>query len=270
VLDGAQDPIDPSATTAERVANDILEIETFEVLLDRALAACDDNSCEIFNNGDPLSLYLEATQKFDLVADELDDNPLAGPLGLITTLYSEDTWSLLYSGIAGLAIDDDPSVFASLAQFQIPDPGQVSVTGHINCLDDWVVESHVDRADRIRDAEVMFDEIEDQLPLLAALNFDTFDACPYYDQFAPEPLSIALDGANVPILVIGNPNDPATPFVESVGLATETLSNGYLVEVEHLQHTVYPDNACVVRLVHEVLLETSYPTDRRTTCARED
>jgi len=270
VLDGAQDPIDPSATTAERVANDILEIETFEVLLDRALSACDDASCEIFNDGDPLSLYLRATQKFDLVANELDDNPLAGPLGLITTLYSEDTWSLLYAGIAGLAIDDDPSVFASSAQFQIPNPGQVSITGHINCLDDWVVESHVDRADRINDSEVMFDEIEDQLPLLAALNFDTFDACPYYDQFAPEPLSIALDGANVPILVIGNPNDPATPFVESVGLATETLSNGYLIEVEHLQHTVYPDNACVVRLVHEVLLETTYPTDRRTTCLRED
>ena len=266
VLDGASDPIDPSSTTEERVASDLDEIETFGVLLDRAIAACDDPGCVMWNDGDPVQLYLDAVAKFDLVAAETEDNPLAGPLGLITTLYGEDSWFLLYQGVADLALADDPTVFASLARFQIPDPSQPSFTAHVNCLDDWVHEGHVTRVERLADSTALTAVLEEEQPLLAALGIETVSTCPFYDQFAPAPLSIELDGGDVPILVIGNPNDPATPFVESEGLALDTLSNGRLLEVEHPSHTVYPDNDCVNNWVHAVLIDLVNPSERRVSC----
>lgn len=270
VLDGASDPIDPSSTSAERVANDLIETETFGLLLERAVAACDDESCPMFNNGDPEALYYEATRRFDLVNDEVGGNPLAGALGLITTLYTEDTWNLLHRGVADLVLDDDPSVFAALARFQLTDARQPSFVGHVNCLDDWVVEPDVDRSMRRADDLALDELISDQLPLLAALEVDTFSTCPFFDRLNPLPLSVDLDGGDVPILVIGNPNDPATPFAESRDLALETLSNGWLIEVEHASHTVYPDNSCVVDAVHDLLIDLELPNQQRVICGRED
>ncbi len=74
----------------------------------------------------------------------------------------------------------------------------------------------------------------------------------------------------MPILVVGNHADPATPFGESEELATETLSNGYLVETSHASHVVYPNNACVNGHVHKALLDGVYPAERRVVCERED
>ena len=266
VLDGASDPIDPSATRDERVANDLDEIETFGVLLERAVADCADATCPMWNDGDSVQMYLDAVDKLDLVNAEMEDNPLAGGLGLITTLYDEGTWFLLHQGVADLVLSDDPSIFVQLARFQIPDPGQPSFTAHVNCLDNWVHEGHVGRADRLADGEAVTALLETEQPLLAALSLERVDICAYYDQFAPAALSIELDGGDVPILVIGNPNDPATPFVESESLALETLSNGRLLEVEHPAHTVYPENDCVNNFVHAVLIDLINPTERRVSC----
>ena len=94
-------------------------------------------------------------------------------------------------------------------------------------------------------------------------------ACPFYDQFAPDPYEGSFDGGGVPILVIGNHGDPATPFGESEELATETLANGYLVETSHASHVVYPNNECVNGHVHRALLDGVYPAGRRVVCERE-
>ncbi len=270
VLDGARDPIDPIDTVDQRIANDIADVETFERLLTEAIAACDDDDCAMYNNGDPTSMYLEAAAKLDVVVAEVDDNPAAGFLGLITTLYSEDFWYLLYEGVAALVDNDDPSLFAELARFQLDDPSQPSFTGHVNCLDNWVVEAALDRTTRLSDEAALNSAIATELPLLNAMDISIFDLCPFYDLIAPPPLSIDLNGGDVPIMVIGNPNDPATPFVQSVDLANNTLSNGYLVEVEHRGHTVYPTNTCVNNLVHQLLVDLELPGEQRTVCARED
>ena len=105
--------------------------------------------------------------------------------------------------------------------------------------------------------------------VIAVMEFSVPSTCPFYDQFAPEPLGGPLDGGDAPILVIGNHSDPATPFAESEELVTETLSNGYLVEVSHPSHTVYPNNGCVNGHVHRALIDGEYPRERRVLCEGE-
>ena len=72
------------------------------------------------------------------------------------------------------------------------------------------------------------------------------------------------------ILVIGNHSDPISPFGESEELVNEALSNGYLVEVSHARHLVYPDNQCVNQHVHRALVDLEYPSERRVMCAEEE
>ena len=94
--------------------------------------------------------------------------------------------------------------------------------------------------------------------------------CPFYDQFAPEPFAGPLDGSGVPILVVGNRSDPATPFSESVKFATKTVRNGYLVGADHFKHGVYPGNQCVNNHVHRALIDGVYPSARQVFCEREE
>ncbi|MCP4961361.1 MAG: alpha/beta fold hydrolase [Actinomycetia bacterium] len=266
VLDGADNPVDPSQTRAQRVDNAMEETAPLEDKLRSALEACDDRSCPIYNGGDPVAYYYEAATKLHLVDEELQDAPFAGALGVITTLYSEETWPLLWDGLSDLNEFDDPTLFSDLALFQLDDPSQPSFTAHVNCLDSWVIDSHVDRYDRVEDLNVMTDRVAAELPLLSALDLTGFDVCPYFDTIAPAALDRPLDGSDVPIIVIGNHGDPVTPFAESEQLATETLSNGLLVEVNHPEHTVYPNNECVNDIVDRVLIDGVTPTSDRVGC----
>ena len=186
---------------------------------------------------------------------------------MITTLYSQDFWPLLWQGLFALHEDDDPSILLEFALLQLgEDPGAVSFTGHVNCLDSQVLYPELDRDTRLADAEAAFDVMEERFPLLALMSPPLPSACLFYDQFAPDPLQGPLDGGNVPILIIGNHADPATSFSESEELATDTLSNGYLVETTHISHIVFPHNPCVNTLVHQALISGQYPEARRVTC----
>ena len=98
----------------------------------------------------------------------------------------------------------------------------------------------VDRATVLDDSKVIEAAFNEMFPLLALLDPSFPSPCPFYDQFAPEPLRGPLDGGGVPILVVGNRSDPFTPFSESEELVTETLSNGYLLETTHPSHVCLP------------------------------
>ena len=91
----------------------------------------------------------------------------------------------------------------------------------------------------------------EMFPLLALMDPSFPSACPFYDQFAPEPFEGPLDGGGVPILVVGNRSDPFTSIGESEELVTKTLNNGYLLETSHFNHVVYPGNECVNNHVHQ-------------------
>ena len=270
VVDGADNPVDKADTQQERIDEAVEEWTAFEELMEQALAACDSAECPMYNEGDPIDYYKSAVAKLHLVNSAAGDVPNAGFLAVLTPLYGEELWPALWKGLYELNENDDPGILLEFAAIQLGDDLTApNFTAHVNCLDGLVLYPELDRATRLDDS-VVFDAVAEQkFPLIEAADSDSPSACPFYDQFAPAPLDGPLDGSGVPILVVGNHTDPATPFGESEELVTETLSNGYLLETSHASHVVYPDNDCVNDHVHSALIEAVYP-DARVFCERED
>lgn len=273
VIDGADNPVDELDTAEQRLESAREEVTPIEDLLREAIEACSDPTCPIFNGGDPEGYYFDAVPKLELVNAAMANNPDAGFLGLITPLYSEASWPALWEALADLQERDDPQAFVNLAEFQLgDDPGAANFTAHVNCLDSWALQPSIDRDVR-QQSDAEFFELEDQLiaefPLIGAIEDSSTPTCVFYDLINPPPLDVPFDGGDVPILVIGNRSDPVTSFGESEELVDDTLSNGILVEVDHPDHTVYPSNECVNELVHDVLLDLTFP-DSGVTCDRGD
>ena len=267
VVDGADNPLDDMSTQEARISNLIEELAQFEVQLGEALDACDTPDCPIYNDGDPRGYFLDNVGRLDDVAAAAGGNPVAGPLGVISTLYSQTEWPLLWFGLHELVEQDDPAVLAELAAFQLGDStGGTTITQHINCLDSWALFPHLDRQVRLSDSAAMQVAVEEALPLLGAMDFSAPETCPFYDTLEIAPFEGTLNGSGTPILVIGNPTDPATPFTESEELAIETLDNGYLLRVDHPAHGVLPYNACAIDAADSLLVDLELPTDRVGDC----
>ena len=271
VVDGADNPVDEATTIEESIAESIEESRPTEEFLERALQACADPECPIYNDGDPVGYYMEAAAKLDLVNSAAGGYPVAGFLGVISALYAEESWPTLWQGLFELNEHDDPAILLELAMRQsaVRNPG-ASFTEHVNCLDAWALDPEEDRATYLEESAIIRAAIEGMFPLMEAALRPYLSICLFYDQFAPPPLEGPFDGGGVPILVVGNHSDPVTPFVESEELATETLSNGYLVETTHPTHTVYPQNQCVNNHVHRALIDRVYPSEGRVYCEQED
>ena len=271
VADGADNPVDQADTQQERMEEAFEEDAPFEAQLTQALKACDSAECPIYNDGDPIAYYYRAAEKLHLVNDAAGGVPYAAFLGLVTPLYDERDWHDLWQALHELHEDDDPTILLEFAMWQLDDdPTAANFTGHVNCLDSFALKPELDRATRLDDSAVFDAAAEERFPLLEAADSDFPSACPFYDQFAPEPLDVPLDGGDVPILVVGNRSDPATPFGESEELVTDVLSNGYLLETSHARHTVYPDNECVNEHVHRLLIDLEFPDEWRVFCEREN
>ena len=270
VFDSTTNPAGPADTRQERIDEELERYTSLEAGLEAALEAClDTRDCPIFNGGDPIGYYKQAATKLDLVSAAANNDPLVGPLGVITSLYQEVGRPILWQGLFELYENDDPSILLQLGKEQIKEPGAPSFTAHVNCLDDWAL-SPLDRKTALEESEIVTAIIEERFPLLAALDVNLPSSCVFYDQFAPDPFEGSLDGSDVPILVIGNRSDAITPFGESEELVDEVLGNGYLVEVTHGRHLVYPDNQCVAGHVHSALINLVYPDERRVTCEEEE
>ena len=270
VVDGADNPVDRADTQQDRIDEAVEEWTAFEDLMEQALAACDSAECPMYNEGDPIGYYKSAVAKLHLVNSAAGDVPNAGFLAVLTPLYGEELWPALWKGLYELNENDDPGILLEFAAIQLGDDLTApNFTAHVNCLDGLVLYPELDRATRFEDSDLIDEAITERLPLIDAIYPSAPSACSFYDQFAPAPLDGPLDGSGVPILVVGNHTDPATPFGESEELVTETLSNGYLLETSHANHVVYPDNDCVNDHVHSALIEAVYP-DRRVFCERED
>ncbi len=271
VVDGADNPVDEADTQQERMEEFFEESAPLEENLKRALAACDSPECPIYNDGDPIGYYYRAAKKMHLVNDAAGGVPYAAFLGVVSTLYDEEEWPSLWQGLHELQDDDDPTILLGYVMWQLDDdPTAVNFTGHVNCLDSFALKPKLDRATRLDDSAVFDALSKERYPLIEASDFDFPSACPFYDQFAPKPLNVPLDGSGVPVLVVGNRTDPITSFGESEEFAFEVLSNGYLLETSHARHGVYPDNECVNEYVHRALIDGVYPDERRVFCERED
>ena len=246
----------------------------YEARLAEALTACDDPACPIYNDGDPVGYFRQAVAKVDLVDAAPGNHPYTGFYGVIVASFSEEDWPEFWQGLFELYENDDPDILLKYARTEgyIRALGS-SFNGHVSCLDQWVVDPENDRAARLeKEAKALADESkgEEKYPLLWSIPGPTLpEVCTFYDQFAPEPLAGPFDGGGLPILVVGNHDDPRTSFSESEELATEVLSNGYLVETSHYTHGVYPQNQCVNEHVHRALIDGELPSERRVFCEED-
>ena len=266
VVDGATNfKVDQMLGQQELVAAEIEgDIAPYAIQLEQALAACADPECPIYNDGDPVGYFRQTAAKMDGTSRN----------GVKLSLNSQHNWPKLWQGLFELNENDDSSI---LYEFVAPyrsvggSAGSGSITRHINCLDQWALRPELDRAARLNQPQILDATVAEMLPLWALVESTSSPrACPFYDQFAPEPFAGPLDGSGVPILVVGNRSDPATPFSESVKFAGETVRNGYLVGADHFKHGVYPGNRCVVNHVHRALIDGVYPSARQVFCERED
>ena len=268
VVDGADNPVDDVSTLEARIDSTIEELQQFEALLEEALAACASAACPIHNDGDPRGYFINNSPRLQDVAPAAHGNPAAGGLGVLTALYSQEYWPLLWQAMADLVERDDPSILAELAKIQLGDStGGTTLTAHINCLDSWVIHPQLDRSVRIGDEVFTWAAVEERFSLITVLGLRAPTACPFYDLIAPPPLDGPLDGGGVPILVIGNPLDPATPFSESEELVEDTLANGHLLRADHPSHVVFPARDCVNEAVHAVLIDLEPPSQHTEACA---
>ena len=79
----------------------------------------------------------EAVTKLGLVNAAMDNYPLAGYYGVLTALYSKESWPGLWQGLFELNENDDPTVLLKLAEVQLlgQDPTAPRFFHHVNCLD---------------------------------------------------------------------------------------------------------------------------------------
>ncbi|MFC5434647.1 alpha/beta hydrolase [Microbacterium suwonense] len=179
--------------------------------------------------------------------------------GVITAMYSQQSWGYLTKGLTA-ALQGDPSVMFALADSynsRNPDGSYADNTAEAfmayNCMD-YPVED--DQATEDAAMKVL----EAKAPTFAPYwqGPDPCEVWPYPPVGVREPITASGSG---PIVVVGTTNDPATPYEWSVSLAKQ-LQNGVLVTRVGEGHTGYnKGNSCVDQAVEGYLIDGMVPED---------
>ncbi len=238
VLDGV---VDPRADLADLLRQQAVAFETgFEQLDDR----CDELRCPAGG----------ITATFDRVRGRLEaDGPVGGvgPSELImASLLPSYSPSVLPAYAAALeqADGDDFTAIESLSDFFV---GSVSFTAYaaFACADGRP-PSGSDSYERFAD------DLEDAAPRFGATVANELRVCAHWPPPADDPIqevtASSLAGVDVPILVVGNTGDAATPLVNAEHVA-EILPDARLIVVDTDRHTAYNGSSCVRDLVADYL-----------------
>lgn len=244
VLDGV---VDPGADLTDLLRQQAIAFETgFERLDDR----CDELRCP----ADGL------TVTFDRVMARLEaDGPVGdvGPSELVmASLLPSYAPSILPAYATALAQADanDFTAIERLSDFFV---GSVSFTAYaaFACADGRP-PSGSESWDRFAD------ELEVAAPRFGAAVANELRVCAHWpppaDDPIDEPTASSLSGVQVPILVVGNTGDAATPLVNAERVAG-LLPEARLVVVDSARHTAYNGSSCVRDLVADYLAGQRLP-----------
>jgi len=263
VLDGAVDP------TLEARNSALTQAAGFETALRAYVANCLDvtDSCYLGDSVD------EGMQRIRDLLDQVEDQPLTTtsgrPLtaglalyGIVTPLYSRDTWILLSQALRS-AFDGDGSALMLLADAYTARASDGTYAK--NSMEAFPAISCLDDPEGIKPAEVPaeYPAFEDASPTFGKVFAWGLIACrdwPPARGIETEPLTIDADGAP-PIVVVGTTRDPATPLVEAQALASQ-LHSGVLVTRDGDGHTAYNSgNDCIDDALESFLIEGAVPRD---------
>ncbi|MDO9454793.1 alpha/beta hydrolase [Nocardioides sp.] len=260
VLDGATDP------TLDFRDNALSQAAGFQTALDAYVDDCvDGGDCFL---GDSREAGLATIE--DLLAD-IEKSPLptnqdrdleAGNAlyGLITPLYSRDSWSYLDQALEE-ALDGSGSTLLLLSDLYGSrnasggyDDNSLEAILAINCLDD---PSSIEPAD----VPAEFPAFDEASPTFGRVFAWGLIGCHGIQVEAAEPTPIIDGEGAAPIVVVGTTRDPATPYEEAVALA-EQLDSGVLLTRDGDGHTGYnKGNSCIDEAVEGYLIDGTVPED---------
>ncbi|MGB4135651.1 MAG: alpha/beta hydrolase [Microbacterium sp.] len=259
VLDGA---IDPSVSGLDVSTTQALG---FESALRAYMQSClSSKGCPFNGTVDEAMVDLGALlASVDRTPLRNDDGRMMGAdammTGIISALYSQDSWGYLTQGLTA-ALQGDASVMMYLADFYNSREADGTYSDNTaeafrayNCMD-YPVDS--DPAD----VQAAREKVAQGAPTIAPY-WDGPDPCevwPYPPSGVREAITAPGSG---PIVVVGTTNDPATPYEWSVALADQ-LEQGVLITRVGEGHTGYnKGDVCVDRAVEGFLLDGAVPED---------
>lgn len=259
VLDAA---VAPDATDAEGT---LFQAGGFELALRNWMADClSAGSCPL----DAPSVD-EGMLQLGSLFDELEASPLVASDGrelgsgsmftaIAANLYSPQQWGALRSIVADVLAGEADSAFAAADGYYGVNPDGTFADNSfealigVNCLDAPAVTDF----DEVR---ANAEQVRAAAPTLWRF-FTGMSACAAWPfEATREPQVITAPGAE-PIIVIGGRNDPATPYEQSVSLASQ-LESGVLISVDAEGHSQYNQgNACVDDPVNAYFLTGAAPS----------
>ena len=258
VLDGA---IDPGISS---LSMNVAQARGFEVALRAFVADCVAQAgCPLGRGSVAAGLAriqgLVSRATAHPLRNDLDSQPADGAMllnGIATALYSQGYWPTLREALAA-AFRGDGTVLVELANalYERSSSGQYSnladANTAVNCLDrPWPAGLAAWRAAAAAAARAA--------PLFGAPIMWGSLPCAFWPVRPALPVSIRAAGAP-PILVVGNKNDPATPYRWAQALSRD-LASGVLLGWDGNGHTAYMmGSPCVDSIVNRYLISLTVP-----------
>lgn len=260
VLDGA---LDPSKNPIEEV---VAQGAGFQKAFNDFVAWCvEQQDCALGADAN------SALQQFQGLVRPLGQNPVEvgdgrrlsyedATTGVVASLYSEDTWEYLNTGLNELKQNNGATLMLLAdAYLERGEDGKYSTTQDVftavRCVDDPRVTDPNVALEVSRQYKAAAPFLDDGNPPVGVL-----DSCAYW----PVPNTSEPHVPNVPglpkVLVISTTGDPATPYEAGVALAQGL--GGALLTYEATQHTAFlKDNQCVDEAGAAYLTDLTLPAE---------
>jgi pimeloyl-ACP methyl ester carboxylesterase len=262
VLDGAVDP------ALDAAAQQVQQAQGFEHALDQFLQSCStDTTCAFHRNGNPAAAY-------DALRARLDTSPIpASGAGKGRTLnatefdigvtqfayFGRSAWPDLARALDAADTGDGTAMLDSSDLYTGRHPNGTYGQDQdafiaIGCLDG----PDVGGLTGMRAIEELAARAAPRVGRSVVNNSLACAVWPVPVQTPPVPHAV---GAG-PIVVVGNTDDPATPYAWATALSHE-LQSGVLLTVQSAAHTAYASgNSCVDTAVDRYLVEGRAPAPR--------
>jgi pimeloyl-ACP methyl ester carboxylesterase len=261
VLDGAVDP------KADEVASAQTQAAGFEEAFDQFAADCKARTAACRIGPDPratVNRILAEARRSPIPGGSDGRRATAGPvlLAIVSALYDRGDWARLESALADAGKGDSGGLFRLADRYNERDDN-----GHYtNLADANTAINCADTAEKVPDATVRraLTSWRAKYPLFGSSLALGLLTCQQWR--APrEPVPAVRAAGAPPVLVIGTPNDPATPYASAKVLAS-TLASGRLLTWRGEGHTAYPKTRCVTAAVDAYLIDLTVPA-ANATCA---
>ncbi len=277
VLDGAIDP------ASSGISMNAVQAQGFEVALRAFIANCTASaSCPLGHSGVAAGLAriqsLLARASVHPLRNDLDAQPANGAMllnGIATALYNQAYWGTLRSALAA-AFGGNGTVLVELANalFERSSSGQYSNLADaetaVDCLDrpwprslaSWrAAAAAAARAAPVFGQAIMWGSLPCAYwPVRSYPLPDTLSSPGARGQLVLGPGNRSALGAGaLPILVVGNLRDPATPYRWAQALSRD-LPSGVLLGWDGNGHTAYMmGSSCVDNVVNNYLISLAVP-----------